>query len=85
MARNPSGQGRVCKAFECWFDSSPRLEFEDMGYNFEPSEIGFTVVGLSPDAAGTVTVNGHPATVAGNTFTATIPEAPNITAHIKAK
>src|ERR1700753_1341461 len=25
MARNPSGQGRVCKAFECWFDSSPRL------------------------------------------------------------
>jgi hypothetical protein len=25
MARNPNGQGRVCKAFLCWFDSGPRL------------------------------------------------------------
>jgi hypothetical protein len=25
MARNPSGQGKVCKAFYGWFNSSPRL------------------------------------------------------------
>jgi hypothetical protein len=25
MARNPSGQGKVCKAFIGWFNSSPRL------------------------------------------------------------
>jgi hypothetical protein len=25
MARNPNGQGKVCKAFVWWFDSIPRL------------------------------------------------------------
>lgn len=50
-----------------------------------PSETGFTVVGLVPDAAGAMTVNGHPAVVAGNTFTATIPEAGSIVTRIKAK
>lgn len=44
-----------------------------------------TVVGLSPDAAEAITVNGRSAAVAGNTFTVTIPEAANIVTRLEAK